>query len=1407
MEQREGHIISTLSWATTFDDKALGFDLQNRISQWSKFVMPGELDYVFKQICPKGMSLSINSLEIDLGEIEVKDLEAQLKKRLESTLREKLADMLSYPSPDQNLILTVQSLASMESLRYFLVNGVMPWNYNGGDLNMLVSDLFKKQQHKTIELLRETGSASIAARKRMAWQFDEPNFNETIRGFEPVSYDQINCLSGEMVRLQHKEQFVRSSVADLGKEIRLWILNYLLSDRGTIFNNLAFMRGILEQMAHRHNIDYEDLLLLVEKAIVKPNLAFHVKGEFMTVINMLSQQQKLSVHNRVSKGSQRLGTLPSEGKKAYMNLSPEELAVNIVQAGYQNSHSSLLSLPTSIEYWLKHAKKLDDRFMDVFYSACSYIWPAKVVKLIAFFSQLPDRIISRINQRAMRAVCIAYVLIYKEKINPKIFFDFFIAQCAKISGIDREEIYDKICGGLVARHLQSGLLNSKYNLIVESAQVTYTKYNTDPFADLVRNLNKYCLQVTGSVTDRRFLSLLRYDLGQLIRLDAVSILRILRGLKNRSVLFDIVPVLSNKALINILLTADKGPVPKAIDKFKTVIASTGFLAGSNEIAWLQKNALRLAFKALILQPGLPPKLFFTELIARAELSGRFNTEFLIRLRKQLGLEQIQADETDEITSSQTRYNNKKIVALLYKHLQDVKKPLTSVLDILHQYRVNHPLIHTIRSDSHLSGLLFNRFFNNGAHEVKAMVNATLNNVLKITPGLNKQSVEKKLNDLFWECFISKSWCRNGFAGLKDNFKAAVNYNYPAVAIAGIITNAPKDRVHRPEMILMDLEPSKIAELAYKVKTAITAGNNTVTWGGQRISLTEILLTAIAHQRKPGKLLVELKLSDKEIIRFLRTVDFEQVLYQLNISTPALSGRIGDLALIYFLFNTSRAGVIEDNALLNIYKQLLLLNQQQGNWRTGRDKLLNQALAVRGSRLAINDQLISKFNVAGFKVSAGMLKLLFSILPAHHQLIGRLNAAGLKSSGIAEIGYSWPADGKQDRGKGDALKTLKKDLNNAYQRNITEQLLYLIITEQRVPSWFSARPTYPVAMLAEEIICRYPHTLLNLLKTEHLNAQELKQLAGMVPFQRLIYMLSDPYHSIKPLANELECLYKVLGEMSFGTVSGRQVQMLLYRKLLLAWKSGNRALLSASHVWQELIWDLFVTYKISKDNVMLQAASRMDGLAPAYRAALRQLVTVAGAKGEKSILKIKDIPMKDKPALINKTEILSEPIPVKNAGMVLLSEYVPALFRHMNLLTGQEFANAGARLDAVHVLQYAVTGMMHTSEPYLPLNKVFCGLPLAEPVTPGITLTAKQQELISGMILNMVGQWAAIGKTSVDGFRGNWLVRDGLLSESEERWELVVEPRPYDILINQFPFSYSIIKYQWMGKPLHVKWKI
>ena len=161
--------------------------------------------------------------------------------------------------------------------------------------------------------------------------------------------------------------------------------------------------------------------------------------------------------------------------------------------------------------------------------------------------------------------------------------------------------------------------------------------------------------------------------------------------------------------------------------------------------------------------------------------------------------------------------------------------------------------------------------------------------------------------------------------------------------------------------------------------------------------------------------------------------------------------------------------------------------------------------------------------------------------------------------------------------------------------------------------------------------------------------------------------------------------------------------------------------------------------------------------------------------------------------------------IKNAGLVLLNTYIEMLLERLHLTSNKQFSSTENQNNAVHYLQYIATGIANTDEMHLALNKVLCGLPLTQTIPNSITITEEDRQLIDGLIKAAVSHWPSLGESSIDGFRGNWLIRDGWLSEFEDRWELTVEKRPYDLLLQKSPFSFSIIKHQWMEKPLHVTW--
>lgn len=160
--------------------------------------------------------------------------------------------------------------------------------------------------------------------------------------------------------------------------------------------------------------------------------------------------------------------------------------------------------------------------------------------------------------------------------------------------------------------------------------------------------------------------------------------------------------------------------------------------------------------------------------------------------------------------------------------------------------------------------------------------------------------------------------------------------------------------------------------------------------------------------------------------------------------------------------------------------------------------------------------------------------------------------------------------------------------------------------------------------------------------------------------------------------------------------------------------------------------------------------------------------------------------------------------VGNAGMVLLHPFLPAFFEELNLVKDGQIVN-GQR--AVHLLQYLATGQVNTSEFELPLNKVLCGLPLAEPLSRMIHLTQKEKKEAKKLLQAVIRHWGVLKNTSTEALQGTYLCREGKLSRrGSEDWQLQVEQKAFDVLLADLPWTISMIKLPWMQGMLWIEWQ-
>jgi Contractile injection system tape measure protein len=164
----------------------------------------------------------------------------------------------------------------------------------------------------------------------------------------------------------------------------------------------------------------------------------------------------------------------------------------------------------------------------------------------------------------------------------------------------------------------------------------------------------------------------------------------------------------------------------------------------------------------------------------------------------------------------------------------------------------------------------------------------------------------------------------------------------------------------------------------------------------------------------------------------------------------------------------------------------------------------------------------------------------------------------------------------------------------------------------------------------------------------------------------------------------------------------------------------------------------------------------------------------------------------------------------NAGLVLLHPFFPHLFDVLGVLKSDdgerpELADPASAHRAVHLLQYLVDGRVDTPGPELALNKLLCGMPITDTLSSWVAPDQSELNLGEQLLRAAVNNWPAIKNTSTAGLRQTFLQREGRLVCADDHWHLTVQRKTLDILVDQIPWSFSVINHPWMEKPLHVTW--
>ncbi|MBL4647672.1 MAG: hypothetical protein JKY13_01750 [Gammaproteobacteria bacterium] len=166
---------------------------------------------------------------------------------------------------------------------------------------------------------------------------------------------------------------------------------------------------------------------------------------------------------------------------------------------------------------------------------------------------------------------------------------------------------------------------------------------------------------------------------------------------------------------------------------------------------------------------------------------------------------------------------------------------------------------------------------------------------------------------------------------------------------------------------------------------------------------------------------------------------------------------------------------------------------------------------------------------------------------------------------------------------------------------------------------------------------------------------------------------------------------------------------------------------------------------------------------------------------------------------------TEEIFIGNAGVILFWSFLPHFLTKLGLLQNNVFIDDDAAMRAVLITHYLTHGNTLIGEQELALNKILCGVDLHQPIVNEIDITEEEKTACEGLTKAVITYWKKLQNPDINAFRYLFLHREGMIKVRDECWLLQVERKPYDILLNDLPWSISTVTNSWMQSMLYVEW--
>ena len=253
--------IGTLKLDLVADREPFVHDLYGRWDTFNRTSLEGIVDEILSRYDTEDELIRIESLDLDLGELEEDEFYEQFPRRLAERLDETFASYLRSKEehPDRIVVVPIRQ-SWLEVFTYYMSHGYWPWlEEERLTLPELLDKLVRTSSIELSHFLREKGKA-LTIRKRLVFQLDDIYQERLVHVVVPSESSFINAYARFL-----QDSYPEIKRPEIGKNDyrnAIWIIlwGYLLSQDQGYFNRKQMVTYALRELSGYYSIYFVDLL-------------------------------------------------------------------------------------------------------------------------------------------------------------------------------------------------------------------------------------------------------------------------------------------------------------------------------------------------------------------------------------------------------------------------------------------------------------------------------------------------------------------------------------------------------------------------------------------------------------------------------------------------------------------------------------------------------------------------------------------------------------------------------------------------------------------------------------------------------------------------------------------------------------------------------------------------------------------------------------------------------------------------------------------------------------------------------------------------------------------------------------------------------------------------------------------